>query len=173
MRINKESGRYVTHGRLVPVEVATAVAGAEVVAVDWEPVLSVARENAAAAGIAKRYRTIAGSAFDVDWGEGYDLVLLPNFLLHFDAATCVRLLKKVRQSLASNGKTVAVEFVPNEDRITPYVPATFAFRMLAFTPAGDAFTARELSAMARDAGFRDASVSSIADSPESLVRFER
>ncbi|AUW40901.1 hypothetical protein CUJ84_Chr000490 [Rhizobium leguminosarum] len=35
-----------------------------------------------------RYQTIAGSAFDVDWGTGYDLVLLPNFPHHLDLPTC-------------------------------------------------------------------------------------
>ena len=29
-------------------------------------------------------RTIGGSAFNVDWGEGYDIVLLTNFLHHFE-----------------------------------------------------------------------------------------
>jgi hypothetical protein len=33
-----------------------------------------------------------GSAFDVDYGSGYDLVLLTNFLHHFDMATCEVLL---------------------------------------------------------------------------------
>src|SRR5439155_10118523 len=60
---------------------------AEVVAVDWANVLEVAKENAQAAGVSDRYHTIAGSAFDVDYGSGYDTVLLTNFLHHFDAAT--------------------------------------------------------------------------------------
>ena len=42
---------------------------AEVVAVDWSNVLRVARENAAATGLADRYHTIEGSAFDVDYGK--------------------------------------------------------------------------------------------------------
>ena len=153
------------HG-LFEIAIAKALPKATIAAVDWESVLAVARGNAEEAGIVDRYRTIAGSAFDVDWGKGYDLALLPNFLHHFDYATCVALLKKVRQSLTSKGKTLAVEFVPNEDRISPYVPAVFAFHMLAFTPGGDAFTATDLNSMARDAGFRSATVTSIAGSPK-------
>ena len=160
------------HG-MFGIAVANALLEAEIVAIDWEPVLVVARQNAEYAGIANRYRTIAGSAFDVDWGGDYDLVLLPNFLHHFDHATCVGLLEKVSQSLAPNGKILAVEFVPNEDRISPYVPAVFAFHMLAVTPGGDAFTAKELDAMAREARFKGATVTSIAGSPESLVTIEQ
>ena len=155
----------ITVGKVIP--------QAEIVAVDWEPVLTVAKENAEKAGIDNRYRTIAGSAFEVNLGSDYDLVLLPNFLHHFDKETCVELLKKVKQSLSATGKVLAVEFVPNEDRISPYMPACFAFVMLAHTPSGDAYTGAELDAMAVAAGFRGATTVPLASSPESLVSFER
>jgi methylase of polypeptide subunit release factors len=58
----------------------------QIVALDWANVLEVAKENARKAGVLDRYSTIAGSAFDVDFGEGYDLVLLTNFLHHFESA---------------------------------------------------------------------------------------
>ena len=67
---------------------------AEIVGLDWKSVLEVALENAKRAGIMNRYKTIAGSAFDVDLQSGYDVVLIPNFLHHFDAPTNVTLLKK-------------------------------------------------------------------------------
>lgn len=161
------------HG-LYGIAIAKAAPNAEIVAVDWQAVLAVALRNAAQAGIAGRYRTIAGSAFEVDWGSEYDLVLLPNFLHHFDPATCVALLKKIRASLSDVGQCWAVEFVPNDDRISPApMPATFALVMLATTPAGDAYTEREYAAMARDAGFSGASASPLPPSPQSLVVFER
>jgi SAM-dependent methyltransferase len=151
--------------------VAKAVPAAEVTAVDWGGVLAVAHENAAAAGVAERYRTRTGSAFDTDWGGGYDLVLLPNFLHHFDAETCATLLRKVRASLAPGGRVVAVEMVPNEDRISPPGPAMFALVMLINTPAGDAYTQAELEAMGREAGFRGIATEPLAPSPETLVEF--
>jgi 2-polyprenyl-3-methyl-5-hydroxy-6-metoxy-1,4-benzoquinol methylase len=159
------------HG-MFGIAIGRAVPQAEIVAVDWEPVLAVAKENAEKAGIGDRYRTIGGSAFEVDYGSAYNLVLLPNFLHHFDKETCVALLKKVKQSLSTNGKVLAVEFVPNEDRISPYMPACFAFSMLAHTPSGDAYTAAELDAMALAAGFKGSTTSMLANSPESLVTFE-
>jgi SAM-dependent methyltransferase len=148
------------------------VPGAEVVAVDWRAVLEVAKENAAAAGVSQRYRTLAGSAFDVDWGTGFDLVLLTNFLHHFDTAACVKLLSKVRSSLASGGRALAVEFVPNDDRVSPPFAAAFAFVMLAGTPRGDAYTEREYAQMGRDAGFAKVSATPLPPSPQSLVVFE-
>jgi Methyltransferase domain/Dimerisation domain len=63
------------HG-MFGIAIAEAVTDAQVTAIDWEGVLSVARENAEAAGVSGRYHTSAGSAFDTDWGSGFDLVLL-------------------------------------------------------------------------------------------------
>jgi len=126
---------------------------AEVTALDWPGVLEVAKENARAAGVAKRYRTIEGSAFEADYGGPYDLVLLTNFLHHFDPQTCEGLLRKVRAALAEGGRAVTLEFVPNEDRVSPPIPASFSLMMLAGTPSGDAYTFPELERMFANAGF--------------------
>src|SRR5262245_38831181 len=99
---------------------------AEVVAVDWAKVLEVAKENAESAGVADRYTTMPGSAFDVEFGDGYDLILLTNFLHHFDPETNETLLRKVCAALKPGGRAVTFEFVPNEDRVTPSVSAAFA-----------------------------------------------
>jgi SAM-dependent methyltransferase len=126
---------------------------AEVTAVDWANVLEVAKENAQAAGVSDRYHRKAGSAFDVDYGTGYDLVLLTNFLHHFDPATCESLLRKVRGALADGGRAVTLEFVPNPDRVSPPQAAAFSLMMLGGTASGDAYTFAELETMFRHAGF--------------------
>lgn len=126
---------------------------AEIVALDWPNVLEVAQENARSAGVADRYSVIPGSAFEVDYGTGYDLVLLTNFLHHFDPQTCEQLLRKVYAALETGGRAVSFEFVPNEDRVSPPVAASFSLTMLATTPSGDAYTFAELDRMFRNAGF--------------------
>ena len=126
---------------------------AEITALDWKPVLEVAKENAQKAGVSDRYQTIEGSAFDVEYGSGYDLILLTNFLHHFDPTTCETLLRKVHAALAEGGRAVTLEFVPNEDRVTPPDAAQFSLMMLAGTPAGDAYTFSELERMFANAGF--------------------
>lgn len=126
---------------------------AEVTAVDWSNVLQVAKDNAQLAGVSERYHTRPGSAFDVDYGTGYDIVLLTNFLHHFDPETCEALLRKVHSALADDGRAVTLEFVPNSDRVSPPQAAAFSLMMLGGTPGGDAYTFAELEAMFRNAGF--------------------
>src|SRR5438093_1150020 len=85
-------------------------------------------------GSAIRFRTVPGSAFTVDYGRDYDLVLLTNFLHHFDEEACVAVLRKVHAALRPGGRAVTVEMIPDENRVTPPEAATFALVMLAGTP---------------------------------------
>jgi predicted nicotinamide N-methyase len=153
------------------IAIGKAVPGARIVALDWRPVLEVALENARLEGLETRYDTIAGSAFDVEWGTDYDLVLIPNFLHHFDREGCVSLLRRARRALAAGGAVLVVEMVPNDDRVSPPFPAMFAFVMLASTPKGDAWTARELQEMGRAAGFADSTVQPLSPSPQTMIVF--
>ncbi|MDB6033899.1 MAG: Methyltransferase type 12 [Verrucomicrobiales bacterium] len=123
------------------------------VALDWATVLEVSLENARASGLEARFSTIAGSAFDVDLGTGYDVILVPNFLHHFNPADCVRFLKRAHAALRPGGTVAIVEFVPGSDRVTPPGPASFSIVMLATTPQGDAYTFAEYSDMLAQAGF--------------------
>ena len=156
------------HG-LFGIEIARQNPQARVTAVDWASVLNVAMNNARKAGVHERYEMLAGSAFDVSYGGPYDAVLLTNFLHHFDVPTCVGLLKKVRGALRPGGRVAALEFVPNEDRISPPMPAGFSLTMLATTVAGDAYTLKEITAMYRDAGFSNVTSRVIPQSPHTIV----
>jgi len=142
---------------------------AEIVALDWPKVLEVARENARAAGLESRFRTIAGSAFDADYGSDYDVVLLTNFLHHFNAETCEELLRRVKAALRKGGRAAVLDFVPNEDRVTPPVAASFSLMMLGSTPGGDAYTFSEYERMFRNAGFAHTELHALAPTFESVV----
>jgi SAM-dependent methyltransferase len=156
------------HG-LFGIEVATRNAQAHVTGLDWAPVLGVAIENARKAGVQDRYVLLPGSAFGVEFGGPYDVVLLTNFLHHFDRETCIGLLQKVRSSLKPGGCAATLEFVPNEDRVSPPQPAAFSMTMLVTTASGDAYTFRELAEMHRHAGFSEVTAHPVPMSPHTIV----
>lgn len=156
------------HG-IFGISVAQQNPAARIVALDWKRVLEVAVENAQKFGVADRFSTIAGSAFDVDLGSGYDLVLVPNFFHHFDAPKCVGLIKKIRAAMNPGSLMATVEFVPNEDRVTPPNAAMFSMMMLGGTQGGDAYTFEEYDQMFREAGFGASTMQDLAPSPQRLV----
>lgn len=156
------------HG-LFGIEIAKQNPDARIVALDWAKVLEVAYTNARMAGVENRYTKLPGSAFEVDFGGPYDIVLLTNFLHHFDTQQCIGLLKKVHSAMKPGGRLAALEFVPNEDRVSPPMAASFSLTMLASTASGDAYTFRELEAMYREAGFDGIKAHPVPNGPHTVV----
>lgn len=141
----------------------------ELFGLDWAPVLEVAHENAEAAGLGDRFKTLAGSAFEVEIGSDYDVILIPNFLHHFNQSECVQLLKKAAGALKPGGRVVVVEFVPNPDRVSPPGIADFSLVMLATTPEGRAYTFPEFESMMLAAGLKNPSLHPLPPSLHSAV----
>jgi ubiquinone/menaquinone biosynthesis C-methylase UbiE len=156
------------HG-IYGIMVAKQYPNAQIYGADWNKVLTVAKENAKRFGVADRYHTVPGDAFTSDFGTGFDIILVPNFLHHFDPPTCEKFLKKVNGALAEGGKVMTVEFVPNEDRVSPPPSAMFSIVMLAATPGGDAYTFPEHKQMFEHAGFTHNEIIELHPMPQHLI----
>jgi ubiquinone/menaquinone biosynthesis C-methylase UbiE len=141
-----------SHG-LFGISVAKQNPAAHIYASDWKNVLEVAQKNADAMGVGDRYHLIPGSAFETDFGSGYDLALITNLLHGFDTPKCAKLMRKVHVALNPGGRAAIAEYVPNSDRVSPPTAAAFSLTMLAATPSGDAYTFTELEGMSKAAGF--------------------
>ncbi|MFN8007307.1 MAG: methyltransferase [Terriglobia bacterium] len=142
---------------------------AQIVALDWPAVLEVAKTNASKAGMDGRFHTLPGSAFETEFAGEYEIVLLTNFLHHFDQETCKGLIGKIRKSISKGGRTLTVEFVPNEDRVSPPVAASFAMMMLGTTASGDAYTFSEYEQMFREGGFSRSELHTVPNAPQSVI----
>lgn len=142
---------------------------ATIVALDWPPVLAVAAENAKRCGVSNRYFLLPGDALQMDFGAKFDAVVLPNVMHLWDRATNVGFLKKTYSALAPKGCVVIVEFVLNDDRVSPTAPALFALNMLANTTAGDVYTLSEYRAMLSEAGFLDCRVQQLPATPHTAI----
>jgi cyclopropane fatty-acyl-phospholipid synthase-like methyltransferase len=160
------------HG-MFGITIAKQNPNAQITAVDWAPVLAVAKQNAAAAGVADRVALRPGSAFEADLGDGYDIVLLTNIFHHFDMPTCEKLMRRVHGALKPGGRAITLEFVPNEDRVTPPTAAAFSLIMLAGTDAGDAYTFSEYEKMFQNVGFVMTTLHPVPDMPQQVLLSEK
>jgi 2-polyprenyl-3-methyl-5-hydroxy-6-metoxy-1,4-benzoquinol methylase len=160
------------HG-MYGITVAKRNPNAQIVAVDWPGVLEVAQENARKFGVANRYSTKPGSAFEVEFGTGYDYVLLTNIFHHFDIPTCEKLMWRVHGALKPGGKVITLEFVPNEDRVTPPLAAAFSLVMLAGTDSGDAYTFSQYEKMFGNAGFVKTMLHPVPEMPQQVLVSEK
>ena len=157
-----------SHG-MFGITIAHKLPQAHIYALDWANVLEVARDNAAKQGLEGRYHLLPGSAFDVDYGAGFDAILITNLLHHFDPSENEKLLKKAHAALNPGGQVLILEFVPNDDRVSPPVPAMFSLTMLGSTPKGDAYTLAEYATMCRNAGLETPRLIPLDPMPQSLV----
>jgi 2-polyprenyl-3-methyl-5-hydroxy-6-metoxy-1,4-benzoquinol methylase len=142
------------HG-LYGIAVAKHNPNAEIFAQDWNRVLDVAQENARRAGVQDRWHRLPGSAFEIEFGTGYDVVLIAQFLHHYDPRTITTLLRKIRKSLVPHGRVMTMDWVPNPDRVSPPRAAGFGMMMLGMTVGGDVYALAEYEQMFRDAGFSE------------------
>ena len=111
----------------------------------------------------------AGEAITLLQDAPYDVVLLTNFLHHFDRPTCVGLLEKIHAALRPGGWVATLDFVPDEGKVSPPPSAGFAMTMLTTTAAGDVYTLAELTSMYEEAGFGGVEGRPIPMSPETVV----
>ena len=151
------------HG-LYGLAVAERGENVEVAGLDWAPVLDVAIENARASRAGEHYRAIAGSAFEAELGDGYDLVLLTNFLQLLGVADCERVLRRIHAAMRPGGRVLTLGFIPDESRVSPPTQAMFAMMMLGSTPEGDAYPFSAYENMFARAGFARSELAEIGPS---------
>jgi len=156
------------HG-LFGISIAKQDPNAHIVALDWAPVLEVARENAAKANVSDRFSTIAGNALEVDLGSGYDIVVIANFLQLLDVKSIDKLMRKVHAALVPGGGAITLGFIPDDGRVTPPIDASFGMIALAFTAEGDAYTVGEYERMFQNAGFSRSELLQLAPSPQRVI----
>jgi precorrin-6B methylase 2 len=142
---------------------------AQLYALDWKNVLEITWDHAARQGIQERFHVMEGSAFELEIGDGWDVVLLTNFLNLFDPETNTGLLKKIAAGLKPDGRVITLEQIPNQNRISPRTEALFAVTMLAGTPGGDAYTFQDLAQMFAAAGFGKSEHFPIKGTPQHVI----
>jgi SAM-dependent methyltransferase len=140
------------HG-LYGLALAAVNSEAEIYALDAPQVLRVAAGNARRAGVRKRFHPIPGDAFKTGFGGPYDLVLTANIAHHLEPRANIKLFQKCRAALKPGGKLVLLDFVVNDDRVSPPAEAAFALHLFA-TGSCDVYTFGEYQGMLRAAGFR-------------------
>lgn len=131
----------------------------EAIVFDLPPVVAVAGELLARAGMTGQVRTRAGD-FKVDrLGEAeFDLALVFAVLVAEDDAEKRRLLGKVFSALRPGGAVVVREFFLDDDRTGPPDAAMFDLHMLVSTDRGRAHTVREVFGWLEAAGFKGPAV---------------
>lgn len=142
---------------------------ARVTALDFPPVLEVAREMAAQYGVASRFSYLAGNMMELDFGEeGYDLVILGNICHAIGASQSQEIIAKSFRALVRRGQILIIESVPNDERTGPPDALLFGINMLLNTTDGDVFTFSEYRSWLEGAGFEGVEYLPVPAGPSSF-----
>ncbi len=90
----------------------------------------------------------------MDFGSGYDLALVTNFMPDLDSST--DLLRRVHSALAEGGRLPVYESMLDDERVSPPAAVSLNVALLATTPGGEVRTAAQLREIVAAAGFRPA-----------------
>lgn len=131
--------------------------------------LNVAREKVKEAGLQKRIKLVEGDYFRVEFGTGYDLVLISNILHSMSPGRARLVVGKSFNALVPGGRIVIHDFLPNEERTGPEWPILFAVNMLVATESGNTYTYDEICAWLRSAGFQEMRRFKVEDSSALVI----
>lgn len=120
---------------------------------DLPPVVEMARDRIAAAGLADRVEFVGGNFDTDDLPPGHDLALLSAIIHQNSRDENVALYRKIAAALAPGGRLVIRDHVMSEDRTQPPDGALFAVNMLVGTPGGSCYTLAEIADDLATAGF--------------------
>jgi SAM-dependent methyltransferase len=123
---------------------------------DRPPVIEIAKEQVAKAGLEGRFAYIPGDMLETDFGTGYDLVLVSNVIHMLGPEANRRLMRRAFDALEPGGRLIVKDFLLDDDRSGPAFSLIFALHMLVNTGEGDTYRTSEVAQWTRDAGFEDA-----------------
>ncbi len=133
---------------------ARAQPALRVTALDFPPVLELAREFIARENAAAQYEFLPGDMHAVALEPAaYDLILLANVAHSAGEAKLRQLLHRLAAALRPGGRLAIVDMIPDPERTGPLLPVIFALNLLLHTEQGDAYTLGQYRAWLEAAGF--------------------
>ena len=126
--------------------------GLVAVVFDLPNVLPLTREYIAGAGLTGRVTTAVGDYLVDPLPKGFDLVFLSAVVHSNSPEQNAALLASCAAALNPGGRVAVVDWVMDDDRVTPPGGAYFALNMLVATDHGDTFTEREIRGWMNEAG---------------------
>jgi SAM-dependent methyltransferase len=137
---------------------------------DFPNVAEVGRRFVAQAGLTTRIGFVEGNALEVDWPEEQDAVLFSYVSGSVSAEGVRELYRRAYHALRPGGTVLIHDFMVDDDRNGPELPALWAFQHAAFTPGAIGLTPGFVTGLLQEFGFGDLSVDPFVPGMTRLVR---
>ena len=129
------------------------------IVLDLPPVVAIAGELIAEAGLAERVQTRAGDITTDAFGASeFDAVLFSGVLHQMSPATIQKLFAKAKAALRPGGRIVVSDIVLGDDKTQPPFAALFSLQMLLTSAEGAVFSGSECKNWLESAGLENVAV---------------
>ena len=105
--------------------------------------------------LADRIAFVEGDITADELGSGYDVIWISHLLHSESPQSSAAIVAKAALSLNTGGMLLIQEFILNDRKDAPLHPALFSLNMLIGTPAGQAYSQKELGDMMCEAGLKN------------------
>lgn len=122
---------------------------------DLPSVIPLTKKYVENEGLTERISFSEGDYTVNEFEKGFDLLFLSAIIHSNSPKVNQQLVNKCFRALNPGGKIVIVDFIMDENRVTPPFGAFFALNMLVGTEEGDTFTEKEVREWMTNAGFAD------------------
>ena len=138
---------------------------------DLPQTLEVTRDIIADYRAGDRVSTKEGNYLEDPFGSGYDVVLLSSMINQEGPDVIREIIRKSFDALEPGGVLLVQEQFLNEEKTGPLLPVLIGLNQLVHTPAGRAYSVKEVADMVRDAGFTDIAYRPLPEpSPFTLIQ---
>lgn len=136
---------------------AQANKNARIDALDFAPVIEVAKRFVAKHGVSEQYAYLTGNWRDIKLSANeYDVIYLGHILHSEGKQVAQELLNCCVAALKPGGRIVVAEFLGNDAHNAPLFTTLFAVNMMLATTSGCTFAISELNEMFMQAGLKGA-----------------
>jgi hypothetical protein len=138
---------------------------------DLPQTLRVTRDIIKDFNATERVQTKEGNYLNDPFGQGYDVVLLSSMISQEGPDVIKNIIRKSFEAMVSGGTILIQEQFLETDKSGPLLPALIGINQLIHTPAGRAYSAKEVAEWAAEIGFKDLSFRPLPDpSPFTLIQ---
>jgi hypothetical protein len=154
-----------------PIQIVKHFSNIFALVIDTEPVCMIADEYIKKFNLEDRIETMVLDLLNEDLPNGYDLILISHIIGGMNKETGASFLQKAYNSLCDNGGgTVMVnEWLLNDDKSGPLLPALMGLNMTVETREGKAYSFAEIYQMLSETGFREIEKIPIPGSPGHII----
>ena len=151
------------------IQIVTNFSNISALVIDTVPVCEIANEYIKRFNVQDRVRTQTLDFVKESLPKGYDAIFMSHIIGGMSKKKNISILRKAYESLPKTGTVIINEWLLNDDKGGPKMPALMGLNMLLETNEGKSYSFAEICEMLTEVGFVGIEKKPISNSPGNII----